>query len=75
MLSSSDHLWTQLTAGQLPDSPIYPASRAPEPKQTDEALDHLYPPRSKGKTKVSDFTKRLRDAEEQQRADDAWKKD
>lgn len=33
------------------------------------STDHLYPPREK--VRVSDFTKRLRDAEDQQRADDA----
>lgn len=33
------------------------------------STDHLYPPREK--VRVSDFTKRLRDAEEQQRVDDS----
>lgn len=39
--------------------------------QLEPSTDHLYPPRDK--VKVSDFTKRLRDAEEQQRAEDAAK--
>lgn len=37
--------------------------------QLEPSTDHLYPPRDK--VRVSDFTKRLRDAEEQQRVDDS----
>jgi hypothetical protein len=42
------------------------AYTAPEPEVDEHA--HLYPPRNK--TKVSDFTRRLREAEEQQQTDE-----
>ncbi|KAL1405480.1 Respiratory supercomplex factor 1, mitochondrial [Vanrija albida] len=41
----------------------------PDPAPVEENVEHMYPPRNK--TKVSDFTRRLREAEDQQRTDDA----
>lgn len=51
-----------------PEPAVVTAIKERRPEDTDAAYDHLYP--SRAKTKVSDFTRRLRVAEEQQAADD-----
>ncbi|BEJ14599.1 hypothetical protein CspHIS471_0403660 [Cutaneotrichosporon sp. HIS471] len=61
--------------GQLPpdagaraiEPAVVTAIKERRPEDTDAAYDHLYP--SRQKTKVSDFTRRLRAAEEQHEAD------
>lgn len=60
--------------GQLPhdadsQSATITALKERRPEDTDQAYDHLYPTRAK--TKVSDFTRRLRAAEDQEAADEA----
>lgn len=63
-----------LTPGQVPDDipapepAVITSLKQRRPEDTDQAYDHLYPTRTK--TKVSDFTRRLRAAEDQQAADD-----
>ncbi len=65
-----------LTPGQLPpdagaraiEPAVVTAIKERRPEDTDAAYDHLYPTRQK--TKVSDFTRRLRAAEEQHAADE-----
>ncbi|GMK58929.1 hypothetical protein CspeluHIS016_0603710 [Cutaneotrichosporon spelunceum] len=55
-------------AGARAEEPVVvTAIKERRPEDTDAAYDHLYPTRQK--TKVSDFTRRLRAAEEQHAAD------